>query len=304
MQNGPTVGRVLRASLHQAIAEVLPARLTFYERWLTSASADLPDLGIASFLAMLSYLEQEGRGYNAISARAGHYAAIRSFRQLFVLKRAYLRVLPRRLRARKGVGLAIAMLPDLYPEIRVEMTRRRGTAFIGIDGSPFCDTRHATPRPTCGFFSSYLTTYLELLNLRPAVRVTRCRASGATSCLFIVLPDQSRGFADGGSAVLGLSDDLMMPSSDGSPVDLPLSEPLHTQPEVVNPEPSSNGEPAEAASAPSEPTREIHAAPTEDVESIAEPIPDSPAPPHTYSVTPPVPRFDADEDPEAPWHRL
>jgi len=304
MQNGPTVGRVLLASLHQAVAEVLPARLTFYERWLTSASADLPDLGIASFLAMLSYLEQEGRGYNAISARAGHYAAIRSFRKLFVLKRAYLRVLPRRLRARKGMKLVVAMLPELYPEIRVEMTRRRGTAFIGIDGSPFCDTRHATPRPTCGFFSSYITTFLELLNLRPAVRVTRCRASGATSCLFIILSDQSRGFVDSGSAVLGLSDGLMLPSSDGSPVDLPLSEPVHTQPEVISPEPSSIGEPAEPVSAPSEPGSEIHAAPTRDVESIAEPVPDSPAPPQTHSVAAPIPRFDTDEDPEGPWHRL
>jgi hypothetical protein len=296
MQNGPTVGRVLLASLHQAIAEVLPARLTFYERWLTSASPDLPDLGIASFLAMLSYLEQEGRGYNAISARAGHYAAIRSFRKLFILKRAYLRVLPRRLRAQKGMALVITMLPALYPEIRVEMTRRRGTAFLGIDGSPFCDTRHATLGPTCGFFSSYLTTFLELLNLRPAVRVTRCRASGAASCLFIVLPDQSRGVVDNGIAVLGLSDDLMTAASEASPVDLPLTEPGSVAPEPV-------GEPI-AVDVADTSDAEIHAAPAQAVECIIEPVPDSPAVPRAHSISAPLPRFDADEDPEAPWHRL
>jgi hypothetical protein len=233
MPNGQTVGRVLLASLHQAIAEVLPARLTFYERWLTSSSADGPDPGIASFMAMLSYLEQEGPAYQAITARAGHHAAIRSFRRLPVLKRAYLRVLPRRIRARNGIDLIVAILPTLYPEVRVELTRRRGTAFIGIDGSPFCDTRYATARQPCGFFSSAISTFLESLKLRPAVRVTRCRASGAPSCLFIVLPDQARGIVDTGTAaVLGLSDELMLPS-EGLQIDLPQAEPAIVEHEVV-----------------------------------------------------------------------
>jgi predicted hydrocarbon binding protein len=304
MQNGPTVGRVLLASLHQAIAEVLPARLRFYERWLTSASSDLPDLGIAPFLAMLSYLEQEGRGYDAISARAGHYAAIRSFRTISVLKRIYLRVLPRRLRARKGIGLVTAMLPALYPEIRVELTRRGGTAFLGIDGSPFCDRRHATRRPTCGFISSHITTFLELMRLRPAVRVTRCRASGATSCLFIVLADQSRGFVDAGSAVLGLSDDLMTPSPEGSLVDLPLTEPVRTHAEPVT-EPVTEHISVETAPVSVQPEPvDGHPEPVSvDPETLAA-QPEPVIAPEPIIVRPQPVRSRADEDPEAPWHRL
>ena len=33
----PRIGRVLVASLHQAIADVLPSRLEFYENWLSNA---------------------------------------------------------------------------------------------------------------------------------------------------------------------------------------------------------------------------------------------------------------------------
>ena len=35
MSDDARIGRVLVASLHQAIADVLPDRLEFYENWLT-----------------------------------------------------------------------------------------------------------------------------------------------------------------------------------------------------------------------------------------------------------------------------
>jgi hypothetical protein len=117
MQSDGTVGRVLLASLHQAIGEVLPARLEFYEQWLRPP--DHPDeaLRIASFGAMLSALQHEDDSQHVI-ARAGQYAAIRSFEQLSALRRAYLRILPRRIRARKAVGLVVRILPALYADAR------------------------------------------------------------------------------------------------------------------------------------------------------------------------------------------
>ena len=35
----PRIGRVLVASLHQAIADLLPTRLEFYENWLNASGA-------------------------------------------------------------------------------------------------------------------------------------------------------------------------------------------------------------------------------------------------------------------------
>ena len=192
MHDDAMVERVLLASLHQAIAEVLPARLEFYEKWLKAPELHSPELDAASFTAMLGSLRNEGDASDLVISRAGQHAAARSFEKLFVLKRAYLRVLPRRMRARRAVRLVVAILPTLYPETRVDMIQRGGTIFIGIDGSPFCAVRGRAIHPSCDFYSSAIETFLKRFKLHPAVRVSRCRASGSKSCLFMVLPDQAR----------------------------------------------------------------------------------------------------------------
>ena len=130
----------------QAIAEVLPARLEFYEKWLKAPEPDSPELDAASFTAMLGSLRNEGDASDLVISRAGQHAAARSFEKLSVLKRAYLRMLPRRMRARRAVRLVVAILPTLCPETRVDMIQRGGTVFIGIDGSPFARcARRAIP---------------------------------------------------------------------------------------------------------------------------------------------------------------
>ena len=230
MQDDATVRRVLLASLHQAIGEVLPARLGFYERWLNPSGPDVT-LGVASFMAMLTFLHQEGEAFELISSRAGHLAAVRSFQELPSLKRAYLRLLPRRARARKAIGLLAQILPSLYPETRVDTTRRRSTVFVGVDGSPFCAVRGSADPPSCSFYSSTITTFLQLLNLGPSVRVSRCRSTGVKSCLLVVLPDQARSVAAAESA-LGLADELMIPPSFeiGPAVPAPELEPVGSEP--------------------------------------------------------------------------
>ena len=65
------IGRVLVASLHQAIAEVLPNRLEFYENWLSTAGLREGTIGLAPLSAVLSFLRREGEAYNQITARAG-----------------------------------------------------------------------------------------------------------------------------------------------------------------------------------------------------------------------------------------
>ena len=64
------VGRLLVASLHQAIADLLPTRLEFYEGWLNPAGLRDGRIGLASVAAVLSFLRLEGEAYRLVAARA------------------------------------------------------------------------------------------------------------------------------------------------------------------------------------------------------------------------------------------
>src|SRR5687768_13931412 len=65
----PRIGRVLVASLHQAIAEILPMRLEFYENWLNVSGLREGTIGLAPLSAVLSFLRSEGAAYSTITAR-------------------------------------------------------------------------------------------------------------------------------------------------------------------------------------------------------------------------------------------
>ena len=68
----PRIGRVLVASLHQAIADVLPERLEFYENWLSSSGLREGTIGLAPLSAVLSFLRGEGAAlYDQVTRRAG-----------------------------------------------------------------------------------------------------------------------------------------------------------------------------------------------------------------------------------------
>ena len=56
----PKIGRVLAASLHQSINELMPARVEFYESWLTAVRIRKGELGRARVAAVISFLRQEG----------------------------------------------------------------------------------------------------------------------------------------------------------------------------------------------------------------------------------------------------
>lgn len=283
MLNDEAVGRVLLASLHQAIGEVLPARLEFYEQWLQPPDHPDESLRIAPFEAMLNALQHEDDSENVI-ARAGQYAAIRSYERLGALRRACLRILPRRIRARKAVGLVVEILPTFVPEARIDVTRRGSTTFIGIDGSPFCTPTGRTSRPSCHFYSNVVITFVQLFKLSPSVRVSRCRVSGTPGCLLTVLPYQPRGGAGIETVVPGLTDDVMVP--DLPAADLPLAP----------------NEPALEVPVVSEAPAALDVAEKPDVPAESEPE----HPPIDRKAT--ATRWDSlfrrAEDPEGPWHRL
>ena len=65
------IGRLLVASLHQGVADLLPTRLEFYESWLNPAGLREGKIGLAPLAAALSFLRQEGEPYQLIAGRAG-----------------------------------------------------------------------------------------------------------------------------------------------------------------------------------------------------------------------------------------
>src|SRR5215212_2252311 len=94
------IGRVLVASLHQAIADILPTRLAFYENWLNAEGLREGTIGLAPLYAVLSFLRQEGEAYEMITTRAGEYAAEWTVQSMTPFRRALVKASPGWLRTR------------------------------------------------------------------------------------------------------------------------------------------------------------------------------------------------------------
>jgi hypothetical protein len=158
----PRIGRVLVASLHQAIADLLPTRLEFYENWLNVSGLREGTIGLAPLSAVLSFLRTEGAAYDLITARAGEYAASWTVNSLTPLERRLIRALPATLRARAALRTARALVRSTYPGSRAIVKLKRGTAAIG--------------------------RVLYLFALRADARVSECRAAGnRKGCLLSVV---------------------------------------------------------------------------------------------------------------------
>jgi hypothetical protein len=70
------IGRVLVASLHQAIGDILPLRLDYYEHWLTPTGLKDGRTGLAPLGAVLSFLRREApEVYDRVMATAGQHSA-------------------------------------------------------------------------------------------------------------------------------------------------------------------------------------------------------------------------------------
>ncbi len=173
----PRIGRVLVASLHQAIADVLPTRLEFYENWLNSAGLREGTIGLAPLSAVLSFLRTEGEAYGLITARAGEYAADWTVSSLPTFERRVIRALPPALRVRAALRTARALVRSTYPGSRAIVRLRKGTASIELRGSLFCEVREASALPLCGFYAAAIAHVLELFSIRAAAQVHECRAA-------------------------------------------------------------------------------------------------------------------------------
>src|SRR6202521_1064171 len=132
------IGRVLVASIHQGIADILPMRLGFYENWLNAEGLREGTIGLGPLYAVLSFLRQEGEAYHMITTRAGEYAAEWTVESRPPAKRALLRAAPVWLRRRLLLRLASHLVRSSYRGSRAVSRLRHGMASINVRASIFC----------------------------------------------------------------------------------------------------------------------------------------------------------------------
>jgi bacteriochlorophyll 4-vinyl reductase len=180
------IGRVLVASLHQAIADILPTRLTFYENWLNAEGLREGTIGLAPLYAVLSFLRQEGEAYGMITSRAGAYAAEWTVQSMPAARRAFVKAAPAWLRSRMAMRLARQLVRDTYQGSRAISRLRSGAASVDVRASIFCTVREPVARPLCGFYAAAFTTLLALFNIDASTKVVACRGTGEPSCVLHV----------------------------------------------------------------------------------------------------------------------
>ena len=188
----PRIGRFLVASLHQAIAELLPDRLEFYENWLSVSGLREGTIGLAPLHAVLSFLRGEGAIYAQVVARAGDYAAQWTVNGLPAFERRVLRTLPLRLRTRAALRTARGLVRATYPGSRAIVHMRKESVSIDLRGSLFCEVREASVQPLCGFYAAAISRVLQRFDVPGEAQMDACRAAdGGQGCLMSVVVRQA-----------------------------------------------------------------------------------------------------------------
>ena len=184
--NDAGVGRLLVASLHQGIADLLPTRLEFYEEWLNPAGLREGRIGLAPLAAVLSFLRQEGEAYRLVAARAGEYSAEWIFAELPSFERRLVSGMPDAIRLRLVTRIARRLVRQTYGGSRAVVRWRKGRGSVDLRGSIFCEVRDSVDEPLCEFYAAAIRRLMRLFNIQVNVGTERCRATGAGQCLMSV----------------------------------------------------------------------------------------------------------------------
>src|SRR5947207_14383512 len=134
------IGRLLVASLHQGIADLLPTRLEFYESWLNPSGLRDGRIGLAPLAAVLSFLRQEGEPYRLIAGRAGEYTAEWTVADLPGFRRALIRAAPPGLRVHLVMRVARRMIRTTYNCNRAGVKWSKGEGSCATRGTNLFST--------------------------------------------------------------------------------------------------------------------------------------------------------------------
>ncbi len=176
------IGRLLVASLHQAIVDRLPDRLEFYENWLHPRGLRDGTIGLAPFNAVLSFLRTEGPAYDMVTATAGEYAADWFIDELSPFRRRMLNGLPGPLRRRAALGLVRRLVTRTCTTTTARTRVSRGTGRLEVRHSIFCVVREPTAYPLCRFYAAAAARLLRHAGLDADAMVVACRAAGQPHC--------------------------------------------------------------------------------------------------------------------------
>jgi hypothetical protein len=180
------LGRLLAASLHQAIADELPMRLEFYENWLHSEGLRDGSIGLAPMTAVVGFLRTEGAAYDRVMARAGTLAADWTLASTPAVGRRVMTWMPRWWRIRAAVRLSADMVRSVSRLSRVSTRVRGKTARLEVQASVFCSVRGEHGSPLCGFYTALIGRTLEHCGIPAATRVEQCRAMKAPACVLVL----------------------------------------------------------------------------------------------------------------------
>jgi hypothetical protein len=180
------VGRLLAACLHQAILDMLPDRLEFYEYWLNSEGLRDGSIGLAPITAVLSFLRAEGDGYGRVVARAGRLATEWTLDSLPPFRRRYVAWLPQALRARVALRIAAGIVRRTFIDSRAKVRVRRRAASIDVTASIFCAVRDHQSAPLCGFYAAVAAEALIRVGVPARGRVERCHAVDGGTCRIVI----------------------------------------------------------------------------------------------------------------------
>jgi hypothetical protein len=190
--NEPGIGRILVASLHQGISDLLPARLEFYENWLNPDGLRHGTIGVAPVLAVLSFLRQEGEPYQQVTRRAGQYAADWTVAARSPVRRTMIQSMPLWVRSRSVLRLARRAIAGMHAGHHVRLRVRQGEGTFDVEDSIFCGVRDLAREPLCAFHAAAVARLLELYAVPGEVRLDHCRAVGDPSCVITVTLHSSR----------------------------------------------------------------------------------------------------------------
>ena len=166
------IGRVLVAALHQGIADELPDRLEFYENWLNAEGLRNGTIGLAPLAAVLGFLRTEGDAYDAVTRRAGEYAADWMVEELppgyrRLISRVAGLCAPHAGHARRSKSGAASLQRQPGDGARPAGARRSGASAARFSAS----VRGRSERPLCVFYAAAVARVLRLLE----VEACRCR---------------------------------------------------------------------------------------------------------------------------------
>ncbi len=196
------IGRLLVASLHQGIADLLPSRLEFYENWLNPTGLRNGTIGLAPLLAVLSFLRREGDAYyDLITDRAGEYAAEWTVAEMSGVRRWMIRRLPAGMRAQYALKVSRVLIQRAYAGSRANARLRRGAGSVTVRGSIFCGVCDKSVEPLCRYYATAIARVFLLFNLQAQARVTECRAMGDGGCLVAIAVHGTRAAREQASNV-------------------------------------------------------------------------------------------------------